>query len=121
MKNMTLKMNEQTSDVEFDEDGMLQTIEGDETTAQNIRMALTAWKGDFELVSGHGTDYKKFFSERCSQEEEEEILRDAILQEEGVRQIESVEIEKSEERNVSISFSGIIGNSKGINMEVNVS
>lgn len=118
MKNMALKINEETRDLEFDKNGILQTIEGNETTAQNVRMTLTAWKEDFELVPKHGTDYKKFFSEDCTTEEREEVLRDAIFQEENMKQIESIEIQNVSERRVSVSFSGVMEDESKISMEV---
>lgn len=118
MENMTLKINEETQDLEFDKDGVLQIVEGNKTTAQNIRMALTAWKKDFEPVPEHGTDYKKFFSEDCTTEEREEVVRNAVFQEECVKQIESVEIQNTGERKISVSFSVTTENETEINMEV---
>lgn len=119
MENMTLKVNEETKDLEFNEKGILQTVEGNETTAQNVRMTLTAWKKDFEPVPEHGTDYKKFFSEECPDEEREEILRDAIFQEEYIKQMGSLKIQSTGERRVSVSFLGMMENGSEINMEVN--
>ena len=57
LENMTLKVSEETSDLIFDDNGILVTVEGNATTAQNVRMALTAWKGDFPLVEGTIREY----------------------------------------------------------------
>lgn len=119
MDNMTFKISEESNDLEFDENGMLKTIGDNETAAQNIRMTLTAWKEDFEPVPEHGTDYKKFFSEDCTDEEREEILRDAILQEENVKQVENMDISNIGERSMTVSFAGTLDNGYGISMEVN--
>ena len=57
MENMALEIGEQTCDLVFDESGIMKTIYGNDTTSQNVRMALTAWKNDFLPVPGHGTDF----------------------------------------------------------------
>lgn len=118
LENMTLKVSEETSDLIFDDNGILVTVEGNATTAQNVRMALTAWKGDFPLVEGHGTDYKRILGENCMEDEREEVLREAILQEENVKQIEKIQVEKNEDRSISVLFAGTMKSGGKISMEV---
>ena len=57
--DFTLRIDPQTRDIVFDEDGMLETISGDEATAQAVRQTLLVYKGEFPLVPSHGTDYEK--------------------------------------------------------------
>ena len=118
MGNMTLKIGEQTNDLEFDENGIMKTVYGSDTTAQNVRMALTAWKNDFLLVPEHGTDYKKFFSEESGKEERAEVIREAVFQEEEVAQVEKIVINDREERKVNVLFQGRLSDGKVISMEV---
>lgn len=118
MENMALEIGEQTGDLVFDEDGMMKTIYGNDTTSQNVRMALTAWKNDFLPVPGHGTDYRKFFSEESGEEERIETIREAVFQEEEVVQIEKIEIAGKGERRVRVSFEGRLSDGGAISMEV---
>lgn len=118
LENVTLKVSEGNDDLVFDDNGILVTVEGSATTAQNVRMALTAWKGDFPLVEEHGTDYKRIFDENCMEDEREEVLREAILQEDNVKQIEKMQIVNNEKRNIAVSFAGVMKDGGKISMEV---
>lgn len=118
MENMTLKIGGQSNDLEFDENGIMKTVYGNETTAQNVRMALTAWKKDFRPVPEHGTDYRQFFSEECGMEERVEVVREAVFQEEDVVQIEEITAHEAGERKVHVSFKGRLSDGEEINMEV---
>ena len=118
MKNMTLKMGEQSNDLEFDQNGIMETVYGNDTTAQNVRMALTAWKNDFLPVPEHGTDYKKFFSVESGDGERMEVMRDAIFQEEEIAQVERLEINNEEERKAHVLFEGRLSDGGIISMEV---
>lgn len=118
MENMTLEIGDQSNDLEFDENGIMKTVYGNEATAQNVRMALTAWKGDFAPVPEHGTDYGRLFSEGCSREERVEVVRDAIFQEEGVSQVERLVVTDVGMRMVNISFEGGLADGGHISMEV---
>lgn len=118
MENMALKIDEQSNDLEFDENGIMRTIYGNDTIAQNVRMALTAWKNEFFPTPEHGTDYKKFFSEESGEEERMEVVRDAVLQEDEVAQIEKVEINSEGKRKIYVSFEGRLPDGTVISMEV---
>lgn len=120
MENITLEIGSQSNDLEFDEDGIMKTVHGNEATAQNVRMALTAWKGDFPPVPEHGTDYGRLFSEGCSREEQAEIVRDAVFQEEGVSQVERLAVTDTGRRTVNISFDGQLADGGRISTEVSV-
>lgn len=119
MDNMTLKIDDESNDLEFDENGIMKAVYGNDTTAQNVRMTLTAWKNDFLPVPQHGTDYKKFFSEDCTEEERKEELRDAIFQEDNITQVNSIDIHSIGERRIKVSFEGTVSDGKIIGMEVN--
>lgn len=120
MENMTLKINEVSKDLEFDGDGNLEMVYGNDTTAQNVRMALTAWKGDFIPVPGHGTDYRQFFSEAAGDEERKEVVCDAVFEEEGIVQMDSIEAVGKGGRQVNVSFEARVLDGGKISMEVDV-
>ena len=98
MDNMTLKVS-RDGDLVIGADGIMETIGGTETTAQNIRMALKAWKGDFPIVPGHGT----VFHAGTDDSQIREAYREAIFQETDVAQINSLSI-KRDERTIDVSF-----------------
>lgn len=102
MDNMTLKID-RSGDLVIDEDGLLETIKGTATTAQNIRMTLKAGKKDFALVPEHGTDYSMVFGVEASNETIREAYREAIFQETDVEQINSLSID-TDKREVKIDF-----------------
>lgn len=91
MDNMTLKISCE-GDLVIGEDGMMQVIDGVETTAQNIRMTLKAAKEDFPLVPEHGTDYGTVFGVGADAETITEAYREAIFQEDDVEQINSLTV-----------------------------
>jgi hypothetical protein len=119
MANITWEIDPVTKDLAFDNEGFLKTVEGDSTSTQNIRMALETWKGDFDLVPDHGTDYTKILVEQADEDTTEEIIREAIFQEDSMGALENLAVEKDENRKLSISFSGQLDNGVSINMEVN--
>ncbi len=107
MDNMTLKISYK-GDLVIGGDGIMQTIEGADTTAQNVRMALKAWKEDFPLVPGHGTDYKTIFNVGSDEGTVKEAYREAIFQETEIAQINSLTI-KADERDINVSFIAVTG------------
>jgi len=97
MAHFTLKLEleNDTRDIMFDEDGLLETIEGDAATAQNITNTLNAWKPEFILDETHGTEYDRILSHDyydVSGGEAEEAYREAILQENRVSIIKNLEV-----------------------------
>jgi len=119
MTNITWKIDPDTKDLAFDNDGFLKTTEGDATSVQNIRMALEAWKGDFVLVPDHGTDYNALLVEQADEDTSEEIIREAIFQEDNMGVLEKLSIERDNNRKLNISFTGQLDNGTVVNMEVN--
>jgi hypothetical protein len=119
MANITWKIDSDTKDLAFDNEGFLKTIDEESTSAQNIRMTLESWKGDFDLDPDHGTDYTKILVEQADDDTTEEIIREAIFQEDNMGVLERLSVERDENRKISISFSGQLNNGAAINMEVN--
>ena len=48
-ENYTLKIDPESRDITFDADGMMETVSGDDTTAQAVRLTLQTWLGEFAL------------------------------------------------------------------------
>lgn len=107
MPNFTLEIN-QDGDLVIGADGMMRSIEGADVTAQNIRMALKAAKGDFPLVPEHGTDYGLVFGIAADQDSIREAYREAIFQEEDVGQVERLDVDISG-RDARIEFQATTG------------
>ena len=119
--NLTLRMDPETYDLSFDEDGIMETISGDDTTAQCVRLTLLAWKSEFPLDEAHGTDYARFLGVPKNELDPDiprEVLREAIYQEEAVTQIEALSID-TEDREMHVAFTGTLENGRTISVEVN--
>lgn len=98
MAHFTLKLEleNDTRDILFDEGGLLETIEGDAATAQNVTNTLNAWKKEFILDETHGTDYDRILSQDyydVSGGEAEEVYREAIFQETRVSVLKTLEVD----------------------------
>ncbi|RHT21009.1 hypothetical protein [Clostridium sp. AM33-3] len=117
--NEAWKINQDTKDLCFDDAGILETIEEDEAAAQGVRMALTAFQGDFDLVPEHGTDYEQILGLPVDDETTDEVIREAIFQEDRVAMIDEL-IVNMDKRAVEISFSGTLNDGKKVSMEVSV-
>jgi hypothetical protein len=91
--NMALYIDDETQDLTFDDRGELTRIYGNDTTAQCVRLTLTAYKGDFFLDTTHGTEWTRILGRKqseLSEDEAEEVLRDAILQEREVAYVDGI-------------------------------
>lgn len=117
--NDAWKINPDTKDLCFDDNGILETISDDETAAQSVRMVLTAFQGDFDLVPEHGTDYEQILGLPVDEETTDEVIREAIFQEDRVAMIDELAV-NMDKRAVEISFSGTLNDGKKVSMEVNV-
>ena len=118
--NYTLKIDPVTRDITLDDGGMMETVAGDDTTAQAVRMTLQTWLGEFHLVPSHGTNYEEIMGKKSkdlTEDEVPEVVRAAIFQEAGVEEVESVSYTKNG-RALEISFIGRLSNGKSISMEV---
>ena len=101
---MTLKIDPKTKDFVFDQNGIMETVSGADVIAQNVQICLTAWKGDFAEIPGHGTDYQKIFGDSTNKEDIEEAIRESIYQEREIEQIEEQEVIKNENGKSKVNF-----------------
>ena len=116
--NDAWKIDPETRDLCFDKDGMLETVSEQETAVQGVRMALTAFKGDFDLVPEHGSDYEQILGVEADEETMDEVVREAIFQEDRVSAIDELSVSTAN-RTVEINFTGTLNNGEKISMEVN--
>lgn len=56
-RNKTLRIDPETMDIPIDENGDMEYIYGDDTTAQCVRLTLLTWKGTFPLA---GCNFRVF-------------------------------------------------------------
>ena len=116
--NDAWKIDPDTRDLCFDKDGMLETVSDQKAAVQGVRMALTAFKGDFDLVPEHGTDYEQILGVEADEETMDEVVREAIFQEDLVSAIDELSV-STVNRTVEINFTGTLNSGEKINMEVN--
>ena len=120
--DFTLRIDPQTRDIVFDEDGMLETISGDEATAQAVRQTLLVYKGEFPLVPSHGTDSEKIMGKKPNELEDDEVpevIREGVFQEPEVTEVDGVEFNIAG-RSMDISVSGRLASGNTITSEVSV-
>ena len=121
MDQFTLRIDPTTRDITLDADGIIQTVAGDEAIAQNVRLTLDVWRGELPFDPTHGTDYERIMGKKPGELEEDEVpevIRDAILQEPGVAEVENVEYRFGEGRELEISATGRLDNGNTITTEV---
>ena len=116
--NDAWKIDPETRDLCFDKDGMLETVSDQKAAVQGVRMALTAFKGDFDLVPEHGTDYEQILGVETDEETMDEVVREAIFQEDLVSALDELSVSTAN-RTVEINFTGTLNNGEKISMEVN--
>lgn len=117
---MTLYIDPSTNDLSFDGNGNLRKVYDNETTAQNVRLTLLAYLGDFPLETTHGTEYPRFLGRKHSdlpQDEAQEIFRDAILQETDLAYVQDLSVTHSG-RSAEVAFTGILRSGDTITAEV---
>lgn len=120
MDNYTLKIDPNTRDLVLDDDGMMELVSGDETSAQAVRLTLEAWKGEFPFDPTHGTEYNRIAGKKArelSEDEVPEVIRDAVLQETSVSEVDSVEYSLNG-RTLDVSVTGTLTTGKSITTEV---
>lgn len=120
MANTAWAMDLETKDLCFTEDGLLDTVEDYAASIQCVRLTLEAWKGDFELVPVHGTEYQRILGEPEDEDTADEVIREAIFQEPHVSVLEELEISVTEGKELEIECSGKLGDGTPINLEVSV-
>ncbi|MEA4901847.1 DUF2634 domain-containing protein [Desulfitobacterium sp.] len=119
-ENMTLRIDPNTRDLVLDENGNMEQIYGDETTAQCVRLTLQTWKGEFFLDDTHGTEYDRILGKKpheLPEDEVGEVLREAIFQETDVAQVDDVTAEIGD-KTVSAAFNATLYSGRKIGMEV---
>lgn len=119
MSKTAWKIDPETKDLSFTDKGMLEVMEDDAAIAQGVALTLGAWKGDFELIPSHGTDYEQILGTEVDEETTDEVLREAIFQEEQITTVESLGVTRGEGRKMTVTWSGQLSDGKTISMEVN--
>lgn len=118
--NMTLLIDTESRDLVFDEGGNFTKIFGADTTVQNVRHALLTWKAEFFADLVHGTDYESIMSKNQNEidlNEIEDIIREAIFQEDDVSRIDSITV-SYDGRSVTAEFTATLVNGETITSEV---
>lgn len=117
----TLKLDEETRDLCFDEAGMMQIVEDGEAIAQNVRNNLLTWKGEFPLNTEHGTDWPRVVGLPLSEAEDEadDVLRRSIFQEPYVKEIDEL-TPTVNGRSVGAEFSGTLYDGTTVRVEVKI-
>lgn len=122
MDNMTLLIDPETKDLVFDEAGMLVQIFDVETTIQNIRHALLAWKEEFFADDEHGTDYDRIIGRNqneIDEDEIEQIIRDAVFQEDDVERIDELTVEYANRKlTIELTITPSAGDQTNLALEV---
>lgn len=104
--NMTLLIDPETRDLEFDEAGYFKKIYDKDTTVQNVRHALLTWKVEFFADKTHGTDYERIMSVNqndLDSVEVEEVIREAVFQEPDISRIDEISV-SYENRSVTVEI-----------------
>ena len=120
MANKVWKINPETKDLSFTDSGLLETLEDAAASAQGVKMTLGAWKGDFDLVPGHGTDYEQILGVPADEETIDEVLREAIFQEDNVSAVDELTAVQAADRSLAVTWSGRLSGGEPVSMEVNV-
>lgn len=119
-ENMTLLIDPETRDLVFDDDWSFTRIFGADTTVQNVRHALLTWKAEFFADLVHGTDYERIVGTNQNEidtNEEQDIIREAIFQEDDVSRIDSIST-SYDGRSVTSEFTATLVNGETITSEV---
>lgn len=118
-KITVLKLDPESRDLCFDEEGILDHLEDAEAISQNIRNNLNTWKGEFELETSHGTEWEKVVGLPASGMEDvsDDVLRRSIFQEPYVREIESLS-STLVGRTIQAEFSGTLYDGSTVRVEV---
>lgn len=122
--NYTLKIDPKTRDLVLDGEGMMETICGSETSAQNVRLTLQAWRGEFPFVPSHGTEYDRIMGKKpreLDEDEVPEVVRDAVFQEPAVEEVQEVTYNHLEGRGLEVAVVGRLADGETINAEVTTS
>lgn len=120
MDNMTLLIDPESRDLVFDTAGMFRKVYGDDTTVQNVRHALLAWKAEFFADETHGTDYENIVGLNMNEVDEDEVretIREAVFQEPDVARIDSIKV-TYENRNITVELTATLESGETMALEV---
>lgn len=118
--NMTLLIDPESRDLVFDTDGSFKKIYGDDTTVQNVRHTLLAWKAEFFADETHGTDYESIVGQSMNDVDDDEIkevIREAVFQDPDVSQIDSISV-SYEGRTITVELTATLSDGEKIALEV---
>jgi len=117
-----LKLDDESRDLCFDEAGDMECLYDAEAIAQNVTNELRAWKGEFPLDLSHGMDWESVVAQppEEAKAEADDKARTAIFHEPYVQTIDELEI-TTEERQLSINYTGTLYDGTEIRLEVSKS
>lgn len=119
-ENITLLIDPETRDLEFDENGYFKKIYDKDTTVQNVRHALLTWKAEFFADKTHGTDYERIMGVNqndLDSVEVEEVIREAVFQEPDVSRIDEISV-SYENRSVTVEIAATMTDGNKIRLGV---
>lgn len=120
ISEMTLRLDPDTRDLVFDESGNLELVYDTDVIVQNIRNVLSTWTEEFFADDEHGTDYEEILGKNQNEIEEdeiEEIIREAVFQEDEVSSVEDVTY-TLDGRKLSVTVVIILSNGEEVVLEV---
>lgn len=114
-----LKLDQETRDLCFDGEGIMEELEDGEAIAQNIRNNLLTWKGEFELNTDHGTEWGRVAGLPSGEanDEADDVVRSSIFQEPNVREIDEL-TPAIDGRSMAVAFSGTLQDGTPVSLEV---
>ena len=114
-----LKLDQETRDLCFDGEGIMEELEDGEAIAQNIRNNLLTWKGEFELNTDHGTEWGRVTGLPAGEanDEADDVVRSSIFQEPNVREIDEL-TPAIDGRSMAVAFSGTLQDGTPVSLEV---
>lgn len=95
MKEYAVYINSETRDFEFDDDGLIKTVEDAQAYAQGVEILLRTHKREFFLLPNHGTDYDRFLgisTKYVSENTVKAVIREGIFQDNHIRQIDELNV-----------------------------
>jgi len=112
-ENMSLKIDPDSRDLSFDNEGVMEQIYGDETTCQSVRLTLQTWRGEIILDTTHGTGYERILGKKPYElpaDEAAEVIREAIFQEREVSHVDNLDIDIGKTVNITLEATLYSGN-----------
>lgn len=120
-RNMTLLIDPGTRDLRFDSEGNMETVSGDITSAQAVRLTLLVYDGEFPFDIDHGVLYDRVLGKRTPElrdDEIAEVIRSGVFQESSVAQIDSLTATVDDKRRLNISLLGYLTSGASFSTEV---